>query len=81
MKLSKEEYLNTQHRLVIARALLDELPLGDFLADIERADAVGPFLDPTLYREGMGELDKVRRLATAALQFQRCELPKYVDRG
>ena len=36
---------------------------------IERAEAVGPFVDPTLYREKAGAMEQDRELFRAALQL------------
>lgn len=69
--MTREEYQDTQANvLTIARiALL--LPLEEFVAAIDHADAVGPILDPTLYRAGMGKMQQVRELAVAVQRVQR----------
>ncbi|MDV2503048.1 MAG: hypothetical protein RX318_03765 [bacterium] len=69
--LNPEEYLNTQRILFLMAHGIADAPLQAFINSIERAHAVGPILDPTMYREGLVTLRDVERLAQAALEFQR----------
>lgn len=80
MKLSKEEYLRVQSMIVLARKLLEEVPLAAFLEDLEHAESTTPFFDPTLWIEGHHELAKVKKLAQAARALQGCELPLYATK-
>jgi len=41
-----------------------------FLDRIERADAVGPVLDPTAYRDGQANMHLIRDLARATQAYQ-----------
>ena len=69
--MDKETYAATQQILLdIARKVV-LLQLDDFLAAIERADTLGPILDPTLYRAGVGSMMKIERIASACRAFQR----------
>jgi len=77
--MTKEEYQETQMKLVMIRQLTEGLPLDDFLRAIGRADVMAPILDPALWREGHRELDKVRDLANALRAFQALPLPAYVE--
>ena len=70
MVMTDDEYQKTQDRLVIVAHSMLTLDLKGFLQRIERADSVGPILNPTLYRLGSGKLERVKRLAQAAKVFQ-----------
>lgn len=43
------------------------LPLGPFINSANRAETLGPVLDPTLYKEGGQKLAKIKRLAEILL--------------
>lgn len=77
--MTKEEYQETQMKLVMIRRLCDDLPLNEFLRAIEHADAVGLITDPTLWRKGHRELDKVRDLAEALRAFAVLPFPTYAE--
>jgi hypothetical protein len=77
--VTKEEYQETQMRLVMLRQLADGIPLNEFLRAIERTDALGPILDPTLWMKGHRELGKIRELARALQAFAMLPLPAYVE--
>jgi hypothetical protein len=69
--VSDEEYGLIQAQLNVATAMIKPLKLREFLNRIERAESVGPVLDPTLYREAMDKMASVKRIAAAALELQR----------
>lgn len=74
--LTREEYSACQLLLLQLVRKLEELPLDRMVASIERAHAVGPMLDPTLYRRGVDNLQEIGRLAGALLRAQReCQAP------
>lgn len=75
--MTNYEYMATQNALVSVRAMLTTLDLSAFIAMIDKAEAWGPTLDPTLYRKAAAELRKVRELALAAAELQGCALPEY----
>jgi hypothetical protein len=50
-KVTKENYPATLAGLWAMAQLLEEAPLPEMLAAAERADSIGPLVDPTLYRE------------------------------
>lgn len=77
--MENDEYATTQAMLVHIRRVLENLRLPEFLEAIERAQAMGPILDPTLYRRAGGELSKIRALAEHALRMRSCELPVYAE--
>ena len=71
--MKEAEYVETQHQVQMYAALLREMDLEDFITTLNRADAVGAFMDPTLYREALqsGKLDLVRDVALALRDAQR----------
>ena len=69
--MTDEEYQLTQVQLNMAVGIIRSLPLKDFLARLSEAEAVGPILDPTLYRETMKHAKSVHRIAAAALKLQQ----------
>jgi hypothetical protein len=73
--LSDVEYQMTQDILVSCAQVIRSLPLSDFLLMIERAEAEGPIIDPTLFRKAMFNLSAVKKMAEGALAFQG-SLPK-----
>lgn len=77
--MTKEEYQDTQQRLMLIRQLCEGMPLSELLRAIERADVMGPVLGPTLWMRGRGELEKVRELAKALQVFMALPPPAYVE--
>ncbi len=65
------EYKAVQDRLLQLAVLAGcgTFDLRGFLARVDRAETVGPILDPTLFRDASGNLSKIRRLAEALLPF------------
>lgn len=68
--LTKMEYQACQDFLLSLAGQVRLLPLGRFLRAIEKADAVGPVLDPTLWMRGNKKLDIIKKMAQGALAFQ-----------
>lgn len=52
------------------------LPLEDWLAAIERSHALGPILDPTLWREANEKMDEVAEMIRAALPLKHYVIKK-----
>lgn len=52
-------------------ALVRRLNVAGVLLAIERAEATGPILQPTLYRKALTRLDWQRKCAQATLRFQQ----------
>lgn len=66
------EYRICQDLLLnLARIALLMPDLELFLQRIGTAQAVGPIVDPTLYRQASGNLEGIQELATRALPLQR----------
>jgi len=78
--MDNEEYLNTQYQLVLQAQLINQLDLDVFLAAIEHAEAVAPIIAPTLFIQGAGKLEEVKRLAQAAKRFQT-EVRRQIEEG
>lgn len=68
--MTTEEYQQVQDALVGLAAVVRTLDLAGFLQRIERAEAAGPILAPSLYQLSSGRLRDVRRLATQVLALQ-----------
>lgn len=68
--MDQRSYIVTQQLLVNLGRAVQALPLDDFLEAIEKADAAGPALDPTLYRAGSGTMHDFRDLAEGAKLFK-----------
>lgn len=69
--MKDDEYALCQAQLNIAVGMIRSLPLAEFLNRLSIAEAAGPVLDPTLYRESMKHVESVHRIASAALKLQR----------
>lgn len=59
-------------RLILAAGFVADIPAKRILAEIERAQTLGPILDPTLYREAQaaGHLSRLVPVARAAVAMQ-----------
>lgn len=64
--MDRQEYIAAVNLVQIAAGLLSQVDLVGVLNAIEHADAFGPILDPTLYRQASTNLADVRRLVEAA---------------
>ena len=71
MSMSDTEYHDTQGRLIDTAFNLAALDLDGFLGRIRESHAVGPVLDPTLYRAASDGLEAVADLARAAQGVKR----------
>ena len=69
--MKRIEYMAIQDQLVLLARVIEPLDLVDFLNEIEHSETVGPIVDPTLYLQSANKLENVKRLARAALTFQR----------
>lgn len=70
--LSSEEYELCQTQLTRLALVVAAMPqLGRFLATAARAEALGPILDPTLYRRAEDNLEQIMAIARAALPLQQ----------
>ena len=72
-RMNNDEYLATQEQVLLHAKLLLDVPLEGFLTRISSAEAVAPFMDPTLYRDVLfsGNLDMIRDVAGALREAQK----------
>lgn len=61
------EYQAAVRATALVASMLVQYDLPELLAAIGRAEAVGPILDPTLYREKARAMDEDKALLEAAL--------------
>ena len=66
-----DRYRQSVITVVLASRALVDLDLPAILESIERAHVIGPFMDPTLYRDKMDAMNEDRDLLTAALPLWR----------
>ena len=69
--LSQEEYSILVNQLGLFAKLIKDLKLAEMLNTITHLETVGPMLDPTAYRSGMGNLQRIRKIAESAYKFQQ----------
>ena len=68
--MEKDEYVQTQQKLLMFGLVVRNMPLNDFINAAEKADAFGPFVNPTLWMKGQENLHRVLKLARALRGFQ-----------
>lgn len=66
-----EAYINARLACEIARNVLRGHDLAALIGNLDRADALGPFVDPTLYREKRRAMQEDREVFAAAAAFLR----------
>jgi hypothetical protein len=70
MKISSDDYKETQAAVLGVARLVFPLPLEAMLEAIGSAETTGPFLDPTLWREGGEQLGRLKVLVQKLRAFQ-----------
>lgn len=70
-ELKIEKYRFARAACEFARVVLKEHDIEQILKDINRADAVGMFVDPTLWRDKHQAMDEDKMVFAAALKFLR----------
>ena len=71
--MKEEDYINIQNQILAIRGIIKDLPLTEFITAIDRADTLGPIIDPTLWIKGNNQMSKIRKLASCLLQLQMVE--------
>jgi hypothetical protein len=66
-----ETYQQARIACELARNLLSSHDFQELLRAIERAESVGPIVDPTLYRAKAAAINEDRDVFAAALKFLR----------
>lgn len=87
--ITQEQYIETQQQLLILSAIVRDMPLAEFLAAAERADAFGPVLDPSLWKANQQNLQTIKTMAKGLMTFQaslppvcrRCKAKEPAYRG
>lgn len=69
--MDEEKYQITQNQILFLARFVADMPLGEFIKAIGRAHAVGPIVDPTLYRDGVRNMEQIDKLAKGLRTFQR----------
>ena len=69
-KMTNDEYMQIQHQLTMMAQFISDIDLEGFMARLAKADSMGAALSPTLYRAAMPGMEKIKKLATGARQFQ-----------
>lgn len=69
--ISKDEYIKTQLAILNTAKTIAGLDLPGFLAQINRAEAVSPMIDPTMYRKAQDNLQAIKKLAQALLPVKK----------
>ena len=71
--MNRQEYLKTQETIVICSSWIlgQKIDFDGFFKRIEKAETLGPILDPTLFQRGAGDMEKVKRLAEALQTYQQ----------
>lgn len=69
-RISKEDYEAIQQLLISQGRIFVMLDIEGFIEAIDRAETVGPFIDPTLFRTASDRLELVKTLAYGALAFK-----------
>lgn len=69
--MTGEEYQATVRSCALVGSMLAQYDLPELLQAIDRADTVGPMLDPTLWIKKHGAMDEDKRLLEAALPLWR----------
>ena len=77
----KQEYELIQQQVLTFAQLVQEIDLIGFIAAINKADAVGPFIDPTLYRQAHKDLAQIKNMAMSLLEFKRTALAAVTEAG
>lgn len=68
--MTDAEYVLTQERLFLVSRMIANMDLDGFLERLNRAEVLGPVLDPTLFIQGATRFDAIKRIARAAKELQ-----------
>jgi len=66
-----EEVRATQTKIGLITQVVVDLPLQEMAEEIERADVLGPILDPTAWLESEHGMREWKELITPLIQFQK----------
>lgn len=66
-----DDYQNVQDRIRLMASLVEDMALDEFIANAERANDLGPFVDPSLWMKGTDKLQIIIDLAKGLRHFQK----------
>ena len=69
--MEKGLYESTQIQIGLIGEIVKDLHLVEFIKAIDKADTLGPILDPILWIKGSGRMRKIRDTAYSLLEFQK----------
>lgn len=67
LRMTDEQYLDTQKKIIAIGAHVRALNLTGFLDRVSTAETFGPFVDPTRYRMAIARIEGLKELARAFL--------------
>jgi len=82
--MTEDEWLAVQSQVIALCSILPSMPLRDFVDGINRAEAIGPILDPTLWVKACSRMEEIKSGAECLLHAQdelRRKLPKLFETG
>jgi len=68
--MTDEQYKATQMKMIKLAVQIDKLDLEGYLGRISTVETTGPILDPTNYRDAMGNIRGLKRLAEKMLSVK-----------
>ena len=68
--MDREEYELIQNQIMLLGSAVKDLDLDGFISEIDHADTVGPFIDPTKWIQAHDTMDQIRDLAVGLKSFQ-----------
>ena len=68
--MSVEDCIIIKQQISMFAQLLLPMDLSKFVEQINYEESIGPILDPTRFRENMSEMQQLKQLARAALDYQ-----------
>ena len=69
--MDRDKYELIQNQIMLLGSAVSDLDLDQFIEAIDRADSVGPILDPTLWIKTHDTMYQIRKLAVALKGFQK----------
>lgn len=69
--MDEDDFHMVTQQLLMLGNLVQDLKLAEYINAINRSDATGPILDPTLWRRGHQKTAILRKMAEGLLTFQR----------
>lgn len=70
-RITAEEFELVRQQVIVFAQLVADLPLSAYVREVDRIDAIGPILDPTLYRNGQDQMHEIADLVRALVPFQK----------